>query len=259
VPECSQFYLGLNFEHQELDFHRVEMRAAIEAAVDRPALVQAAFSGHGEARRSPLPQADPLAESWDPRLGDRMSVEEGRRVLDQLGWRLDDSGVRERNGTQLAFECVAQDNSVFRRMAAALKGQLARIGARVSFVYVEPFEKFYAACDKRPVSFLMKWLWQDPLEAIIGFTRSSCACEGSPNWQSARIPSLDAAYDAFLRSTSDEETWRAAAKVQDVFMRELPYIPLCTPVEVTAIGANVEGFAPIESTLYPYYNAASVR
>jgi peptide/nickel transport system substrate-binding protein len=259
VPECSQFYLGLNFDNQELDFHRVEMRAAIEAAVDRSALVQAAFSGHGEARRSPVPSADPLAASWDPALGDRQSVQETESVLDQIGWRLNDSGIRVKDGRQLAFECVAQDDPVFRRITAALEQQLARIGVRISFVYVEPFEKFYAVCDERPASFLNKWLWQDSIEAIIGFTRSSCACEGSPNWQSARIPRLDAAYDAFLRSATDEETWSAAARVQDVFMRELPYIPLCTPIEVTAIGAHVEAFTPIKSTLYPYYDTASLR
>jgi peptide/nickel transport system substrate-binding protein len=259
VPECSQLYWGLNFGYRQLDFHRVEMRAAIEAAVDRDALVKAAFSGHGDARRSPLPSADPLAASWDPRAAERMSMEEAHRILDLMGWRLGESGVRAKDATRLAFECVAQDSPAFRRLAAVLGDQLAQLGVRVDFAFVEPFERFYAACDKQPASFLNKWLWQDPIEAIIGFTRSSCACEGSPNWQSARLPRLDAAYDAFLSSSTDEETWNSAARVQDVFMRELPYIPLCAPVEVMAIGAHVRGFAPVEGTLYPYYDLVSLR
>jgi peptide/nickel transport system substrate-binding protein len=258
VPECSQLYWGLNFELQQLDFHRLEMRAALESAIDRDALVKAAFSGHGDARRSPLPSAEPLAASWDPGGADRMSVEEAHRVLDQLGWRLGDSGIRAKDGTQLAFECVAQGTPAFHRLTAVLGDQLAQLGVRVSFVFVEPFERFYATCEEKPASFLNKWLWQDPIEAIIGFTRSSCACEGSPNWQSSRIPSLDAAYDAFLGSATDEETWDAAARIQDVFMRELPYIPLCAPVEVMAIGAHVKGFAPVEGTLYPYYDLVSL-
>ncbi|MGH3217450.1 MAG: ABC transporter substrate-binding protein [Streptosporangiaceae bacterium] len=259
VPECSQFYWGLNFGCRQLDFHRLEMRAAIEAAVDRDALVQAAFSGHGDARRSPLPAADPLAASWNPGAAGRMSMEEARRSLDLMGWRLRESGVRVKHGTPLAFECVAQDSPVFRRLAAVLRDQVAQLGVRVDFVFVEPFEQFYAACDQQPASFLNKWLWQDPLEAIIGFTRSSCACEGSPNWQSARVPALDAAYDAFLGSGTDEETWNSAARVQDVFMRELPYIPLCAPVEAMVIGAHVQGFAPVAGTLYPYYDLVSLR
>jgi ABC-type transport system substrate-binding protein len=259
VPECSQFYWGLNFEFHQLDFHRLEMRAAIEAAVDRQALVQAAFAGHGDARRSPLPPADPLAASWNPGTAGRMSIEEARRSLDLLGWQLGESGVRAKHGTPLAFECVTQDSPAFRRMAAALASQVAHIGVRLDFVFVEPFEQFYAACDKQPASFLNKWLWQDSIEAIIGFTRSSCACEGSPNWQSSRIPALDAAYDGFLGSRTDEETWNSAARVQDVFMRELPYIPLCSPVDVMAIGAHVNGFAPVAGTLYPYYDLVSLR
>jgi len=259
VPECSQLYLGLNFEHRQLDFHRIEMRSAIESAINRDDLVKAAFSGHGDVRRSPVPSADPLAASWDPGVADRMGIEQARGILDVMGWRPGESGVREKEGTRLAFECVAQDSLVFRRLAAVLGDQLEQLGVRISFVFEEPFEAFYAACDQRPISFLNKWLWQDPIEAIIGFTRSSCACEGSPNWQSSRIPSLDAAYDAFLGSGTDEESWHSAARIQDVFMRELPYIPLCAPTEVMAIGAHVTGFDPVQGTLYPYYDRVSLR
>jgi len=260
VPEPSQLYLALDFEHRQFDFHRREMRAALEAAVDREALVDAAFMGHGDGRRSPVPTGDPFASSWDPAVAKAMGLEEAGSVLDAIGWTRDGSGVRAKDGTKLAFECIIQESPVFRRLAAELGVQLGMLGVDVSFVYVEPFEPFYSACDaRRPASFLNKWLWQDSIEAVMGFTQSSCACDGSPNWQSSKIPTLDAAYDTFLRSTTDQEASDAAAQVQEIFMRELPYIPLCSPTEVMAIGSHVDGFGPISGTLYPYYESASLR
>ena len=200
VKECSQIYLGLNFECQQFDFHLREMRAAIEAAIDREALVERVFSGYGDSRRSPVPAADPLAETWNPDDGERLAFDQAEAVLDRLGWQRDSSGCRSKNGVALSFECVAENSPVFKRLTAELGQQLARLGVNLNFVYAEPFEEFYAACDNKPPSFVNKWLWQDPIEAIQGFSRSDCACEGSPNWQSSRIPSVDAAFDDFLRA-----------------------------------------------------------
>ncbi len=148
--------------------------------------------------------------------------------------------------------------SVFKRLTAELGQQLARLGVNLNFVYAEPFEEFYAACDNKPPSFVNKWLWQDPIEAIQGFSRSDCACEGSPNWQSSRIPSVDAAFDDFLRARTEEDTRAAAGRLQEVFMLELPYVPLCAPEELMATRADLRGFGLVEATLYPYYDQVAL-
>ena len=258
VKECSQIYLGLNFECQQFDFHLREMRAAIEAAIDREALVERVFSGYGDSRRSPVPAADPLAETWNPDDGERLAFDQAEAVLDRLGSQRDSSGCRSKNGVALSFECVAQNSPVFKRLTAELGQQLARLGVNLNFVYAEPFEEFYAACDNKPPSFVNKWLWQDPIEAIQGFSRSDCACEGSPNWQSSRIPSVDAAFDDFLRARTEVDTRAAAGRLQEVFMLELPYVPLCAPEELMATRADLRGFGLVEATLYPYYDQVAL-
>ena len=252
-PEISQFYLALNFDDQ-LGFGQLDLRRAIEAFVDREALVRAAFDGRGDGRRSPVPAGDKFADAFDPASVPSLTEAAAASLLDQLGFRRNDRGVRERDGRELRFPCVTQDTEPFRRLATELAQQLHRAGIEIEFRYYEPFEPFYAAAEQRPPAILSKWLWQDAIEAVMGFSRSDCAVDGGGNWQSARLPAVDASYDRYLRATSAEELTVAGRNVQELFMRELPYIPLCSPAETYAVASDITGFSLVPNTLYPLYD-----
>lgn len=252
-PEISQFYLGFNFDDPR-GFGNLDFRRAVDGLVDRDALVRAAFGGRGDGRRSPVPAGDRYAESFDPRTVPPMTSAEAEAALDRLGFVRGADRVRARDGASLLIDCVTQDSEPFRRLAAELASQLAQAGIVLRFRFEEPFEAFYRACEQRPAAFLSKWLWPDSVEAIMGFSRSSCAGDGGCNWQGARLPAVDAAYDRFLEAASVPEAAAAARAVQEAFMRELPYIPLCSPMETYAISARLTGFGPVPGTLYPLYD-----
>lgn len=253
-PEISQFYLALNFD-SPLSFGEMDMRRAIEAYIDRSRLVAAAFSGHGDARRSPVPAAHPHAAPFDAETAPRMSTAEAEATFDRLGWERSGDGTRQRGGDVLSVECLAQDNEPFRRLAGELARQLAAAGMEMRFSFEEPFVPFYRAAERSPQAILSKWLWPDAIEAVMGFSQSSCVADSGGNWQGARLTKVDAAFEAFLHAGSQAELAEESRKVQDVFMSELPYIPLCAPMETYAIAPGLEGFSPIEGTLYPYYRS----
>jgi ABC-type transport system substrate-binding protein len=253
-PEISQFYLALSFD-SSLGFADLQLRRAIEAFIDRERLVSTALGGHGDGRRSPVPGGHPHAAAFDAGGAPRMSRPEAEHVLDALGWARSGEATRTRNGTELAFECLTQDTEVFRRIAGEVTLQLAEAGAAVRFRFEEPFEPFYRACDAHPEAILSKWLWPDAIEAVMGFSQSSCAADSGGNWQGAHLPDVDAAFEEFLRAGPEDELQAASRKVQEVFMSELPYIPLCAPMETYAVAPGIEGFAPLEGTLYPYYDS----
>ncbi len=254
-PEISQIYLALNFD-SPLGFAQLDLRQAIEAFVDRPGLVAAAFAGRGDVRRSPVPGGHPHAAAFDAARAPRMSTEQASAVLDRLGWARDGSGVRHRDGKPLSVECVTQDNETFRRLADELARQLATAGMELRFRFVEPFVAFYREAERRPEAIMSKWLWPDAIEAVMGFSQSSCAADSGGNWQGARLAKVDDAFAAFLRAGSPEELDEQSRNVQEVFMAQLPYIPLCAPMETYALAAGVDGFTPLEGTLYPYYGAS---
>ena len=68
------------------------------------------------------------------------------------------------------MRCVIQDCTVFRRVAELVVEQLASIGFHISLRPVPPFSSFYRAVADSPPAAISKWLWQDPMDAIIGFS-----------------------------------------------------------------------------------------
>jgi peptide/nickel transport system substrate-binding protein len=254
--QASNFYLALDFRCDQFGFERPAVRRAISAALDRQAIVDVALAGRGTATLGPIPPGD---EHYDPGVdvaaGTR-APEAAARALEAEGWAIGDDGVRVHDGQRLSFECLTQDDPVFRRVMEEVVVQLRRIGVEVRPHYELPFAPFYERCGSFPAT-LSKWLWQDPVDAVIGFSSSSTA--PSPNWQHSTCPAVDEAYAAWLRAGSPDELRAAASEVQRRFARELPYIPLATPNDVFACGAHVKGWRPYRANLYPFYQGVTVQ
>lgn len=248
--ENSQFYLALNFD---AGFGERALRRALEAFIDREELVNDALDGRGDSRRSPIPAADEFADSYVDTNDRSLSHSEARAELVRLGFTHDVDGIAHRDGWRLEFECVTQNTDSFRRLAAVIERQLLRAGVRIHFTFHEPFADFYRAVEAGPPAFLSKWLWPDAMEAVMGFSRSDCSEPGGGNWQHAVTPAVDDTYDHFLRATVNDAR-AASALAQRAFMAELPYLPLCSPMETLAVRRNVLNFGLQPRTLYPSYD-----
>ncbi len=253
--QSSSMYLALNWDRTDLGFDDVRVRRAISAALDRSRLVADALYGHGFATFGPVP---PESDHYDPHV-DSAGVYDPRASaaqLTRLGWRPGSDGVLVRDGARLSFECVTQDDPVFARVAAGVAEQLRAVGIEVRVHAEKPFADFYEAVAKGPDSSISKWLWQDPLDALIGFCSSGTA--PFPNWSNAQVPELDACFAGWLRAESDEALAAAAHQVQRVFVAHLPYVPLLVPTDVWAWSTRVRGFEPSPRILYPRYESVTV-
>jgi ABC-type transport system substrate-binding protein len=254
--QASNAYLALNWDRTELGFDDVAVRRAISLGIDREALVRDAVLGYGTPTYGPI---SPHGEFYDP------VVEQGRGVdraaaaaaLDAAGWTSGDDGVRVKGDTRLAFECVIQDDTIHKRIAEGLRDQLREIGVALELKPVLSFKAFYETVLAGPASFINKWLWQDPVDAAIGFTASW----GSPrpNWQHAAIPALDEAYHAWLRAGTPDELQAAATNVQLICSDQLPYIPLLTPHDVWVHATSLHGWEPAQTILYPFYHGVTIE
>lgn len=254
-PQASSMYLALDWRRRDLGFDDIRVRSAISAATDRRDLVERALHGRGTPTYGPVPPGD---EFYDPAV-DAEGVHDpalARSLLDEAGFRPGPDGIRERDGNRLVVDCVIQDDPVFHRVAAALGEQLAPLGVRLEQRAVKPFQPFYEAVAAGPAASLSKWLWQDPLDAVIGFSASSN--RPFPNWQHAAVPELDDAFRAWLRAGPSGELRSCAARVQRVFANTLPYVPLLTPNDVWVHAVHVRGWQPYAANLYPFYHAVSI-
>jgi peptide/nickel transport system substrate-binding protein len=254
--QASNAYLALNWDRTDLEFDNVEVRRAISLGIDREALVRDAVLGYGAPTYGPI---SPDGEFYDP------VVEQGRRydrlaaanALDAAGWRLGDDGVRAKNGQRLAFECVIQDDAIHRRIAERLRDQLSEIGVALELQPVLSFKAFYERVLAGPSSFINKWLWQDPVDAAIGFTASWGMPR--PNWQHASIPRLDDAYHAWLQAETSEALQEAATRIQLICADDLPYIPLLVPHDVWVHSTALHGWEPAQAILYPFYHRVTIE
>lgn len=254
-PQPSNMYLSLNWERTDLGFDDVRVRRAISSAIDRESLVDGALHGHGRPTWGPLP---PGTEHYDPAVdaAGRHDLSTAERELTALGWQRGPDGIMARDGARLSFECVVQRDPVFEAVAGRLAEQLRRLGVDLRIRTAMPFEDFYAACAAGPDSSISKWLWPDPMDALIGFSSTSTA--PFPNWSNASVPRLDALFESWLRASTEEELSASASAVQRTFADELPYIPLLSPNDVWAWSAEVTGFRPSPDILYPLYQGVGL-
>lgn len=254
-PQPASMYLALDWRRIALGFDDLRVRQAVSLAVDRDALVAGAYAGQAARSYGAVPPGDEL---YTPEV-DRAGVHDPAQaaaLLDAAGFERGEDGIRSRNGHRLAFECVNQDDQLFRRVGELLQRQLREVGIELELRPVVPFGPFYRAVAAGPAASISKWLWQDPVDAAIGFSASSN--RPFPNWQQASVPELDEAYGAWLRAGSADELRETAAEVNRVFARTLPYVPLLTPNDVWVHARHVHGFRPFPANLYPFYQGVWV-
>ena len=251
----SNVYLTVDFRRSDLRFDDVRLRRALSLAIDREALVRDVLHGHGAPSLGAIPPGD---EYYDPGpdAGVRFDPAAASRLLDELGYTVSPAGVRELDGEPFAVRCVCQDDAVLVPLAEVVRDQLRRVGVVLELEPVIPFEPFYTAAIAGPPATIAKWLWPDPIDALIGFTASRAA--GAENWQHSRLPALDNAFDAWLRAP-EEGLAAAAAAVQRVVAEELPYIPLVTPNDVWVAAPELQGYRPFQANLYPFYQPVQLE
>lgn len=253
--QASNLYLAPNWEEAGLGFADLRMRRALSLAIDRERVVREALLGYGAPTIGPI-SVD--GEFYDPAVESARQYDPGRAeaMLDELGWRRSDTGIRQRDGAACSFECIIQDDAIHRAAAEAISNELRAVGVEMRLTPVLTFKGFYEACRTDPDAFINKWLWQDPVDAALGFT----ATRGNPdpNWQHASVPELDNAYAAWLRASTHDELTAAAAEVQRISAEQLPYIPVVVPHDVWVRSVDVRNWDPAQSILYPFYHRTSV-
>jgi peptide/nickel transport system substrate-binding protein len=253
--QAANAYLALNWDRADLGFDDLRVRRALALAIDRAALVESALLGYGTPTWGPL---SPGGEYYDPVVerGRTFDPVEAGRLLDAAGWVVGEDGRRTRDGKRLAFECVIQDDTIHRAVAEGVRHDLERIGVTLELVPIRTFQKFYQTVAAGPASFINKWLWQDPVDAAIGFTATWG--HPRPNWQHASVPELDDAYRAWLRADTEDALQRAATRIQLLVSDNLPYIPLLVPHDVWVCASEVRHWTPAQAILYPYYHRTSI-
>lgn len=107
----------------------VNVRRAINIALDRETMIQNVLGGHGSPAYSVCDQMPWYSEDSEVEY----NQEEAVKLLEEAGWMLGDDGIREKDGVKAAFTLMFNpDDSVRQALAEDTANQLAEIGIAVT-------------------------------------------------------------------------------------------------------------------------------
>lgn len=137
LPRVFGLYINQNEAPLFLDKN---ITKAFNIAINKSAIVRRVLYNYGTPLEGPIPPN--VLGYTEPSESLRTMTSEARketanRMLDQAGWRLNQSGVREKDGTPLAFSIATSNTPELKEVATMIKEQLSEIGVTVT---VQVFE-----------------------------------------------------------------------------------------------------------------------
>ena len=209
IPYPSPFLAGIAFNLRRPLFADRELRRAIALLFDRETIVQSVFGAVAEvpigsvSRMVWVAGAPVRPVAWDTATA--------AHLLDSLGWRRGDDGIRRRAGRRLTFTVLVPTSSQSRQHAAVIAQQQLRLGG--VDLQVQPVE--YAVFGDRGHrgdfdALFFSWTL-DPSPAFLGQFWGSRAI-GGDNVSGYASPAFDSLFAAALAAPGRAEAlprWQA--------------------------------------------------
>jgi peptide/nickel transport system substrate-binding protein len=180
-------------------FAELGLRRALSLAVDRVGIVRNVLDSLGFVGIGPVVRAQSAADPSVP--FQPFDTTAAKALLDSLGWRDGNGdGLRERDGTPLAFTLLTPASSAVRRpMAVLLQEQWRRIGAKVTIDIVEP-NLFFERLTKGQFDAVVNAWHADPSPST---ARQAWGSNQTPERGGSNFGGYSStAFDAFLDSAA---------------------------------------------------------
>ncbi|MFI8214292.1 ABC transporter substrate-binding protein [Streptomyces sp. NPDC085932] len=195
------------------------IRRALDAAVDRKAMVDRILDGAGRPAYGPLPVDDPAFSTSVERAHD---LGRAKKILDEAGWKPGGDGIRTKDGQRASFTLLYPSGDKVRQdhaLAYASDAKKAGIDVRVesaTWEVIEPRMKDTAVLAGFGST-------GDPDFGLYTLLHSSLAGDGFNNMARYDNPAVDRALDDGRRSQDPDERRSAYEKVQRALVQDPGY------------------------------------
>ena len=232
--------LLVNHSHPVLADRAV--RQAIAIGIDRERIGERALPGRSAPATGILSPGSWAHESGAPRL--EYEPDRARAVLDAGGWdEVGSDGVRTREGQRLEFTLLTNDAAEHSRAAAEISRQLAAIGidAEVRTAgWTGVFQDFLA-----PRRFAAALVTLDlPTSEPDAFALLHSSSVASLNFGGWSEPETDEILDRLRAESSPEARRQAWGRLESLFAKAVPLVPVYYPVRITTVDGAVRGISP---------------
>ncbi len=229
VEDPHPSFLAMNVQESPTD--ELEVRQAINHAVNKDAVIDAGLNGEGYPiwNVSPPSAEGALDEETARDLGYEYDPERARELLDEAGWTNDGEGeTRERDGEALELEFFAFTIDRYNSMGEVIQAMLSEVGIDAQLEVLEAGTLYDRAEGSEhnmlTMSYSGGYLGLVTLEGIL--LSENTAVDGGSNyslWENEE-------FDDFIRTAKhdpDEETRdQALIEAQELALAEAPVVPL---------------------------------
>ena len=237
APGTSNLVLAFNAETGPLA--DLDVRQAINMALDRSSMSTALFNGLADPAASVFPTIIPFAASDSPPAFDPDGANE---LLESAGWT--GSPVRSKGGEELSFDLVLDPSSFpqARSLSEAIKAELADVGIEVE---LRPLDSAgYGAAIVQDRDFDMAFFITygapyDPPSSLTNMFESSTASDDGKIFTS---PRLDDLIGAALASTDEATRADDYERIWAYMSEESAAAPLLQQSRMWAVSSDVQGF-----------------
>lgn len=239
-------YLALNNERPPFSDRRV--RQAVARAIDRRGLIDANLGGHGEPARNPLPPS---------LLGYAAATKELRLDPSSVHRLLADAGLAQGfSAVLLAPETPRPYMPSPLALAAQLSEQLAAASIRAPLQQVASWPEYLDRLNRGEYDLAVIG-WQadsvDPNDFLSALLGSESI--GSTNRSRYRSPAMDALLRKARMARTQDERLAAYREAQDLFQKDMPFVPLYHVSVFVAYNRSVRGLIEGPTGLVRYEKA----
>ncbi len=241
-------------------FRSSNFRHAVSMAINRADLARIVFGSHAQPAIGPV---SPANKFWFNRKLRPTQYDTGvaLRQLQQDGFRLNGGVLRDREGHAVEFSVITNAGNKYReRMATMIQQDLGKIGIRLNIVTLD----FPSLIERIAEKFNYE-------AALLGTVNAGL----DPNEQMNMWLSSGENHQWNPRQKSPETTWEAEIdramkaqsqlsnpmkrkvyfdRVQEIVVREAPFIYLVNRNALSAISTSIRGAAPVAMRPQAYWN-----
>jgi peptide/nickel transport system substrate-binding protein len=241
-------------------FTSSNFRRAVSAAINRADLARVVFRGHASPAIGPV---SPASKFWfNSKLKPyEFNVNSARRMLTQDGFRLEGGALKDKAGNAVEFSIVTNSGNREReKMAAMIQQDLKQLGMKVNIVTLDfpsLIERITSSFNYEAAMLGLLNVDTDPNGQMNVWLSSSELHQWNPS-QKAPATAWEAEIDKLMRlqasSTDDKKRKQAWDRVQEIAMREVPFLYLVNKNAFVAVSPKVKNVKPSVFRPQTYWN-----
>lgn len=252
VDEAAATY-QLAFNTAKAPWNSLQVRQAVQAAIDVPQLLQAIYFGVEKQAWSTLA---PNVQYYDSKLQNSWKHDAAKAgsLLDSAGWKMGTGGYRQKDGQTLTMQDVdtSPDSNSNQQVDVFLQQQLKAVGIKVVIKDMTQAQEDSAIQDGNynVVGTSLGLSSPNVMDFLFNSAFIPSAASFGFNWAQVNSPQLDSLLAQGQATTSQAQLQSIYSKAQQMVASNVWTIPLYVTAYTFVAGSNVHGIS-FEFAAYP--------